>query len=280
MLITFLNGLTYGGLLFIIAVGFSLIFGVMRVVNMSHGVMYLVGAYIGIEVLRRTDNWWLAVLAAAVVVAVLALVLERLVELVEGDMPQTLLTLGITLALSDACLWIWGGLPNTLTPPAALTGLMSVLGIKFPGFRLAILALAILLGLGIWFLMTRTQLGRLLRAGVNDRQMLSATGVNVGRIFTATWILGGLLIGLAGAVGGSYISFGPGTEFSVLTFALVVVIIGGMGSIGGSAVGALIVGLVDAFGRSYAGELSSFLLMGTLVIVLAIRPQGLFGRSD
>lgn len=280
MLITLLNGLTYGGLLFIIAAGFSLIFGVMRVVNMGHGVMYLVGAYFGLEVLRRTDNWWLAVLAAAVAVAVLALLIERLVELVEGDMPQTLLTLGITLALSDACLWIWGGLPNTLTPSAALTGAVSVLGIKFPKFRLAILALAILLGLGIWFLMTRTQLGRLLRAGVNDRQMLSATGVNVGRTFTATWILGGLLIGLAGAVGGSYISFGPGTEFSVLTLALVVVIIGGMGSIGGSAVGALIVGLVDAFGRSYAGELSSFLLMGTLVIVLAIRPQGLFGRSD
>lgn len=280
MLVTILNGLTYGGLLFIIAVGFSLVFGVMRVVNMSHGVMYLFGAYIGLESLLRTGNWWLAVLVAAVAVAVLALILERLIELVTGDMPQTLLTLGITLALSDACLWIWGGLPSTLTPPSLLTGAVSFLGIKFPGFRLAILALATLLGLGIWFLMTRTQLGRLLRAGVNDRQMLSATGVNVGRIFSTTWILGGLLVGLAGAVGGSYISFGPGTEFSVLTLALVVVIIGGMGSIGGSAVGALIVGLVDAFGRSYVGELSSFLLMGTLVIVLAVRPEGLFGRSE
>src|SRR5690625_1108562 len=280
MTITLLNGLTYGGLLFIVSVGFSLIFGVMRVVNLAHGAMYLLSAYIGLEVWIRSDNWWLAVLIAAVALAIVALGFEQIIQLVEGDMPQTLLTLGLTLAISDAALWIWGGLPQTLTPPPQLTGVVEVFGVKFPGFRLFIFFLAAALGIIMWILMTRTQLGRLLRAGVDDRQMLAATGVNVRYTFSATWILGGLMVGIAGAVGGSYISFGPGTEFNMLTLALVVVIIGGMGSIGGSAVGAIIVGLVDAFGRTYVDQLSSFLLMGTLVIVLAIRPQGIFGRSD
>ena len=281
MLITILNGLTYAGLLFLIAVGFALVFGVMRVVNMSHGVMYLFGAYIGLEVQNRTGgNWFLAVAAAAVAVAFMAVLLERLVKFVHDDMSQTLLTLGVTLALSDLCLWIWGGLPSTLKPPSFLTSTIPFLGIKFPAFRLAMLGIAILLGLVIWYVMSRTQLGRLLRAGVDDRAMLAATGVNVSRVFTATWIIGGVLVGIAAAVGGSYVAFGPGTEFSMLTLALVVVISGGLGSIAGSAVGALIVGLVDALGRTYAAELSSFLLMGTLVIVLAIRPNGLFGKAQ
>ena len=269
MLITILNGLTYAGLLFLIAVGFALVFGVMRVVNMSHGVMYLFGAYIGLEVQNRTGgNWFLAVAAAAVAVAFMAVLLERLVKFVHDDMSQTLLTLGVTLALSDLCLWIWGGLPSTLKPPSFLTSTIPFLGIKFPAFRLAMLGIAILLGLVIWYVMSRTQLGRLLRAGVDERARLAA------------WIIGGVLVGIAAAVGGSYVAFGPGTEFSMLTLALVVVIIGGLGSIAGSAVGALIVGLVDALGRTYAAELSSFLLMGTLVIVLAIRPNGLFGKAQ
>ncbi len=281
MLMALFNGITYAGLLFIIAVGFSLIFGIMQVVNMGHGAMYLIGAYIGLAAQRAVGgNWWVAVLVAALSVGLLSILLEKLVSFTDGDMPQTLLTLGLTLCLSDLCLWIWGGLPSTLTPPKSLSVPINMFGVTFPGYRLFTLVLAIIIGLFTWLLMAKTQLGRYLRAGVDDREMLRANGVNVGLVFTATWVIAGALVGLAGVVGGSYISFGPGTEFSILTLALVVVIIGGMGSVPGSAIGAIIVGLVDSFGRVYAGGLSSFLLMGTLVIVLAVRPQGIMGRSN
>lgn len=276
MVMTILNGITYGGLLFIIAVGLALVFGVLKVVNLSHGVMYLGAAYIALTVVRTTESWPLAVLVACLAGALAAILLNYVVGTVKGDMPQTLLTLGITLAVSDLCLWIWGGFPDRIDPPAPIARPVSILGVTYPGFRLFILVIAILVGLLLWYLMSRTQLGRLLRAGVDDRQMLGALGFNSRTLFISAFLISGTLIGLAGAVGGSYLAFGPGTEFSILTLALVVVIIGGMGSIPGAAIGALIVGLIDSFGRTYFGEFASFLLMGTLVIVLAVRPQGLF----
>ncbi|MFZ1382731.1 MAG: branched-chain amino acid ABC transporter permease [Scrofimicrobium sp.] len=276
MLMTVLNGVTYAGLLFIIAVGLALVFGVLRVVNMSHGVMYLGAAYIALTVLRISDSWVLGVTAACVAGAIAAILLNYVVATVKGDMPQTLLTLGITLAVSDLCLWIWGGLPTRIDPPSVLAQPVSIFGISYPGFRIFMFGVALVVGFVLWYVMSRTQLGRLLRAGVDDREMLGALGFNSRTLFVSAFVISGVLIGLAGAVGGSYLAFGPGTEFSMLTLALVVVIIGGMGSIPGAAVGALIVGLVDSFGRTYLGDLSSFLLMGTLVIVLAVRPQGLF----
>lgn len=276
MLMTVLNGVTYAGLLFIIAVGLALVFGVLRVVNMSHGVMYLGAAYIALTVLRISDSWVLGVTAACVAGAIAAILLNYVVATVKGDMPQTLLTLGITLAVSDLCLWIWGGLPTRIDPPSVLARPISIFGISYPGFRIFMFGVALVVGFVLWYVMSRTQLGRLLRAGVDDREMLGALGFNSRTLFVSAFVISGVLIGLAGAVGGSYLAFGPGTEFSMLTLALVVVIIGGMGSIPGAAVGALIVGLVDSFGRTYLGDLSSFLLMGTLVIVLAVRPQGLF----
>lgn len=276
MLMTVLNGVTYSGLLFIVAVGMALVFGVLRVVNMSHGAMYLGAAYIGLTVVQLSDSWLLGVVAACIAGAIAAILLNYVVATVEGDMPQTLLTLGITLAVSDLCLWVWGGLPVRIDPPTLLSQPVSLFGLSYPGFRLFMLGLAVVVGLGLWYLMSRTQLGRLMRAAVDDREMLGALGFDAKTLFISAFIISGVLIGLAGAVGGSYIAFGPGTEFSMLTLALVVVIIGGMGSIPGAAVGALIVGLIDAFGRTYFADLSSFLLMGTLVIVLAIRPQGIF----
>lgn len=280
MLITVLNGLTYGGLLFIIAVGMTLVFGVMKVVNMAHGVLYLGAAYIGLEAQRLTGSWAAAVVAACLAGMVASLILQRIVALVAGDMPQTLLTLGITLALSDMCLAIWGGLPTRIDPPSMIARPIPFLGIVYPGYRIMLALAAVAVALALWYLMARTQLGRLLKAGVDDRAMLSALGVDVRQLFMGAFAISGLLVGLAGALGGSYLAFGPGTEFSMLTLALVVVIIGGMGSIGGSAIGALLVGLVDSFGRTYFADLSTFLLMGTLVIVLAIRPQGLMGGAQ
>lgn len=275
-----MNGLTYAGLLFVIASGFTLIFGLMRVVNMSHGVFYLLGAYVGYSIERGTGNWALAVIVGTLAVGVAALALQWLVRRVDGDLPQTLLTLGVALTVGDLVLWIWGGLPITLKAPSALRTPVSIGSFTYPGFRLFVLGVAILVGISLWILLYRTHLGRIIRAGVDNRAMVSALGINIDRIFILVFVLGGLLIGFSGTIGGSYLAFGPGKDFEVLTLALVVVIMGGMGSLVGSAVGALVVGLVDSFGRTYLAGAAIFLLSGTLLLVLAFRPQGLFGRAQ
>jgi branched-chain amino acid transport system permease protein len=279
-LLQVLNGLTYAGLLFVIASGFTLIFGLMRVVNLSHGAFYLLGAYIGYSVQRQTGSWVAAVIAGTLSVGIAALVLQWLVQRVEGDLPQTLLTLGGALMIGDLCLWVWGGLPITLKAPQQLKTLIDLGIIQYPGFRLFVLFVAVVVGAGLWYMLYRTQLGRIIRAGVDNRAMVSALGINIDRLFVLVFVLGGLLIGFSGTIGGSYLAFGSGTDFDILTYALVVVIMGGMGSLGGSAIGALIVGLVDSFGRTYMAGVSIFLLSGTLLVVLAFRPQGLFGRAQ
>lgn len=275
------NGLTFAGLLFVIASGFTLIFGLMRVVNMAHGVFYLLGAYISYTVAESMGlSWYLAVVASIGSVVILAFVLEKLIKRVTGDMPQTLLTLGFGVMVADLILWIWGGNPKSIDPPDLIRKPVELFGFTYPGYRYFVLVVAVLIGIGLWFLLQKTQLGRIIRAGVDNRTMVSALGINIDRIFTQVFLLGGLLIGIAGVLGGSFLAFGPGKENEILLFALMVVIIGGLGSVPGSAVGAIIVGLVDSFGRSYVSELAIFLLSGTLIIVLAFRPQGLFGKGE
>jgi branched-chain amino acid transport system permease protein len=279
-LLQLLNGVTYAGLLFVIASGFTLIFGLMRIVNMSHGAFYLLGAYIGFSVQRQSGNWILAVIGGTLSVGIAALALQWLVRRVEGDLPQTLLTLWGALLIGDLCLWIWGGLPMTLKAPQQLKTLVDFGIIQYPGFRLFTLIVAIVVGAGLWYLLHGTQIGRIIRAGVDNRAMVSALGINIDRLFVLVFVLGGLLIGFSGTIGGSYLAFGSGTDFDILTYALVVVIMGGMGSLVGSAIGALIVGMVDSFGRTYMAGVSIFLLSGTLLVVLAFRPQGLFGKAQ
>jgi branched-chain amino acid transport system permease protein len=289
-----MNGMTYGALLFLVASGFTLIVGLLRVVNMSHGAFYLLGAYVGYTVaawvsgrlgalgpdVARAVGWPLGVLGAAAAVGTLAFLLEMLLKRVPGETPQTLLTLALAIMAGDMCMWIWGGLPLTLRPPTFLRQPVVLFGMPYPGFRLFVLVVAILVGVGLYVLLFRTQLGRIIRAGVDNRRMVSALGINIDRLFTSVFVLGGALTGLSGAIGGSYLAFQPGTDFDILTVALFVVVIGGMGSLTGSAIGALIVGLVDSFGRTYLSELSVFLLGGTVMVILAFRPRGLFGRPS
>jgi branched-chain amino acid transport system permease protein len=293
--LTLMNGLTYGALLFVIASGFTLVFGLMRVLNLSHGAIYLLGAYVGYTVSGTVTGWltqgvsapanlgvgWILGMAAAGLAgAGIALLLQRLIRNVKGELPQTLLTLGLAITIGDLCLWIWGGLPLTLDPPDAITAPVRIAGIPYPGFRLFVIAFAVVMGVGLYLLLFRSQLGRIIRAGVDNREMVSATGINIDRLFLQVFILGGALTGVSGAIGGSYLAFQPGTDFQILTIALFVVVIGGLGSLLGSAVGALIVGLIDSFGRAYFSELAIFLLSGTVILVLAFRTQGLFGRSE
>lgn len=274
------NGLTFAGLLFMIASGFTLIFGLMRVVNMAHAVFYILAGYVAWTVQEAGSTWIIAIAAGTIAVAITALLVELLIRGVKGDLPQTLLTLGIGIVIADLSLWYWGGKPRTIAAPDVLRQPITIAGFTYPGYRYFVLILAILVGFGLWLLLTRTQIGRIIRAGVDNRPMVSALGINIDRLFTIVFVLGGSLTGFAGAVGSSYLAIGPGKDLEILLFALVVVIIGGLGSVPGSAVGAIIVGLVDSFGRSYFSELAIFLLSGTLLVILGFRPEGLFGKKE
>lgn len=279
-LIRLLNGLSFAGLLFIIASGFTLTFGLMRIINLVHPFFFILGAYMTWEIQNRGGNWLVSVIIATITVGVVTLLSYMLIRYVKGDMPQTLLTLGLGLAIGDLILWIWGGLPKTITAPPLIRRPITIAGFTYPGFRYFVLIIAIIIGVGLWLLLQKTQLGRTIRAGVDNRAMVSAMGINIDRLFRDVFLLGGLLAGFAGGIGGSYLAFGPGWDMQILTFALVVVIIGGLGSITGSAIGAIIAGLVDSFGRVYISELAIFLLSGTLILVLAFRPHGLFGKEE
>lgn len=276
-----LNGITHAGLLFIMASGFTLVFGLMRVVNMAHGAFYLWGGYIGITMFRNTGNWWLALIVGGVVIAALGLLKERvLLTTIRGNMlAESLMSIGLATILADLALVIWGGAPVSIRIPAVLNPRMEIFGIRYPGFRMLVLLISVVIGVLLWLLLYKTKLGSIIRAGVDDRETVAAMGINIRRLFTVVYILGAFLAGLSGVIGASFLSLQPGADSQILTLALVVVIIGGMGSIGGAAVGALFTGLVLSFSRAYFPEISFFFTFAPMAIILAIRPQGLFGRS-
>jgi branched-chain amino acid transport system permease protein len=276
-----LNGLTFASLLFLVSSGFTLIFGLMRIVNLAQGSLYLLGGYIGLSVIRGTGSYWLALLAGAIAVAVFGLLIERgLLRAVRGrPMSEILLTVGLSFIVADVALAIWGGDPITLDPPAVIDGRTELLGVTYPVFRLAVLGLGIAVALGLWLLLERTRIDAVVRAGVDDREMAAALGINVKAVFTAVFALGALLAGLAGVVGGAYLSLYPGADTEILTYALVVVVVGGLGSLRGAALAALLVGLVYVFGQSLVPNLAYFVVFAPMALVLIVRPQGLFGRA-
>ena len=276
-----LNGLTFAALLFLVSSGFTLIFGLMRIVNLAQGSLYLLGGYIGLSVIRGTGSYWLALLAGALAVAVFGLLIERgLLRAVRGrPMSEILLTVGLSFIVADVALAVWGGDPITIDPPAAIDGRTELLGVTYPVFRLAVLGLGIAVALGLWLLLERTRIGAVVRAGVDDREMAAALGINVKAVFTAVFALGSLLAGLAGVVGGAYLSLYPGADTEILTYALVVVVVGGLGSLRGAALAALLVGLVYVFGQSLVPNLAYFVVFAPMALVLILRPQGLFGRA-
>jgi branched-chain amino acid transport system permease protein len=279
-IILVLNGLTHAGLLFVLGSGLTLAFGLMRVVNLSHGAFYLLGGYLGLTVFRATGNWWLALLAGGLGIALLGFVLEKiLLDRVRGQaLPETLLTIALSIIIADVSLAIWGGFAQSIRVPAALNPRISLLGITYPGFRFFILGFAVFIGLGLWFLLQKTKVGAAVRAGVDDRETVSALGIDIHRIFTAVFVLSAFLAGIAGVIGASFLSIQPGADGQILILSLVVVILGGLGSLGGAVVAALVTGLLLSFSRAYFPEMSFFMVFGPMALVLAFRPQGLFGK--
>ena len=279
---TLLNALTLASLYFLVASGFTLVFGLMRNVNLAHGSLYLFGAYIGWMVGDRSGSWVLAVLAGFLSAAIVGLVLQLLVfrHMQGQDLRQTLVTIGVSIVLADVMLWIWGAEIYTFDPPGWIYGSTALpLVQKFPTYRIAVFVMAVAIGLALWWFLARTRVGMMIRAGVDDRGMLAASGVDVQKVFALTFAIGAGLAGLAGVVGGSALSISPGEDTRYLLASLVVVIVGGMGSVGGAAIGALLIGLAEQFGLAYAPTYSVVFTFVIMVLALAFKPRGLMGRA-
>jgi branched-chain amino acid transport system permease protein len=277
------NSVTFGGLLFLLSAGFSLIFGLMRIPNLTHGSMFMVGAYLGASLLSGglgfTLNFWVAAVIAALEVAVLGALMERLLlrQLAGQQLAQVLVTLGVSFMVADLCLMAWGGDPISVATPPHLTGFIRFGSAAAPLYRLAIIAIAVVFAIGLWLMLERTRLGAMIRAGVDDPQMARVVGIRVSQLFTVVFALGAALAGFAGVIGAPILSVYPGLDQDMLPLALVVVILGGTGSLLGSFVGSIIVGFIYNFGQALVPELAYFILFLPMVLVLALRPQGLFG---
>lgn len=286
-IIVTLNGLTLAGLYFIVASGFTLIFGLMRIVNMAHGSFYLLGGYAAYELLlHKVASFWVAAIVAAIAIGVFGLVVQQVfLRWNQGqDLRQALITIALSIIIGDQLLATIGGSAVTLNAPANLAGSISpgLYSIRYPTFRLVVLGIAIVIGLALWFGIKRTRFGMIIRAGVDDRGMTAALGINVQLVFAVVFFMGALLVGLGGVLGGTMIALAPGQDAAFLLSSLVVVIIGGLGSLGGAVVGALALGLVDQLSDVYLpANLTNYSILFTfalLVLVLATRPTGLFGR--
>lgn len=287
-----LGGITLGALYFLVAAGFTLIFGLMRIVNLAHGSLYLIGGYIGYEVAVASDSWLLAFPVVFVVVGLLGLLMQYFIfSKMEGEeLRQTLVSIGLSIILADLMLWWWGGQSYSILAPQFLQGPMqlplvsavneatgTVTWLRYPAVRVWILGAAIIIGVAMWVVMNRTAIGMLIRAGVDDRDMLAASGVRIQLLFLAVFGFGAGLAGVAGIIGATFQSLSPGEDIRFLLSSLVVVIVGGMGSIVGAALGALIIGIAEQMGFVYAPTYSIVFTFLIMAAVLAFRPQGLLG---
>jgi branched-chain amino acid transport system permease protein len=334
------NGISYGALLFLVGSGLSLIFGVMRIVNLAHGSYFLLGGYVALSVINGTGSWALSLPVAALVIAALGIAMERLflrsegfeilrnliiamglailatlaiqswqpnligtriaffvvaagatvalyfllnrtsVVPIETDvLRQVLLTVGFAFLFQQAALDIWGGNNMDINPPGALTQSIVVGGIYLPLYRVFMIGMALAIGIVLWLVMEKTRMGAAVRATVDDAQMARGVGIDTNRISMFIFALGALLAALGGVIGGAFLGIYPGLDFEMLPLAFAVVIIGGMGSLGGAAIGALAVGLADNFGKALFPEVSYFTLYAPMVLILAVKPTGLFGRD-
>jgi len=275
-----LNSLALGGLLFLLAAGFSLIFGLMRIANLTHGALYMLGAYVGVSILKAVPNLWAAAVLSGIVVAVFGGLLEKLIlrKLGGNVLGQVLVTLGIAFILADFCLVVWGGDPIPVPTPAWLQQPLRVAGLAFPAYRLAVVVIAFIVGILLFVFIEKTRLGAMIRAGVDDPEMARAVGIPVSLLFTTVFCLGAALAGAGGVIGGPIMSAYPGLDADMLPLALIVVILGGVGSLVGAFVGSFITGFVYTFGVALLPDLAYVILFLPMILVIAFRPRGLFGK--
>ena len=282
-LVTLLNSLTLASLYFIVASGFTLVFGLMRNVNLAHGSLYLLGGYVAYVVADRTGWWVLAVAAGFAAAALAGLLIQVLIlrHMQGQDLRQTMVTIGLAIVIADILLWIFTGQVHQMGAPEWLQG--PIRGIPlinaYSAYRLSLLGFGIVIGVGLWLLLNRTRVGMMIRAGVDDRGMLAAAGVNVNLVFAITFMLGAGLAGLGGVIGAVELSMVPGEDTRLLLASLIVVIVGGMGSVVGAAIGSVLLGLAETYGLAYAPTYSVVFTFLILIGVLAFRPRGIMGRA-
>jgi branched-chain amino acid transport system permease protein len=278
-----LNGISLGALLFLLASGFTLTFGLMRVVNMAYGAYYLLGGYIGLSIMRASGSFELAIVVGGISIVILGFFVDRYLirPLGANHLAQVLLTVGVAFFLGEVCLALWGGDNLKVPTPSYLRGSIVLPGdLYYPTYRFALVIFGILTAVALWLLYNKTQIGAVVRAGVDDREMVNAVGINVDRLFALVSALGSFLAGASGVIGGAFLTLNPGAEWDILVLALVVVIIGGLGSLEGAILGSIIVGLLDAYGRWLLPEFSYFVLFGPMAVLLLFRVTGIFGRAQ
>jgi branched-chain amino acid transport system permease protein len=275
-----LNSVAFGGLLFLLSSGFSLIFGLMRIPNLAHGAFFMLGAYFGYTLLRLNLHFWLAAIAGGLGVGLLGILMERFIlrRLAGNEQGQVLVTLGVSFIIADICLLAWTGDPMPLPAPQELRRPLLFAGYAFPTYRLVVLGIALVAAVVLYVLMERTRIGAMIRAGVDDMEMARGVGIPVSRLFTLVFLLGSALAGIGGVLGGPILNAYPGLDADMLPLALIVVILGGAGSLLGAFVGSFIVGFLYNFGIALAPDLAYFVLFLPMVLVLVFLPQGLFGR--
>ena len=282
-LLTLLNGLTLASLYFIVASGFTLVFGLMRNVNLAHGSLYLLGGYVGYTIAAKTGWWTLAIAGGFAAAAIAGLLIQVLIlRRMQGqDLRQTMVTIGLSIVLADVLLWIFTGQVHQMEAPEWLQGPIRDIPVirAYSAYRLSLLGFGIAIGVFLWWLLNRTRVGMMIRAGVDDRAMLSAAGVNVNLVFAITFMLGAGLAGFGGVIGAVELSMVPGEDTRLLLASLIVVIVGGMGSVPGAAIGAVILGLAETYGLAYAPTYSVVFTFVILIVVLAFRPRGIMGSA-
>ncbi len=280
--ICLLNGISFGFILFLLASGLSLTLGLMGVLNLAHGALYMIGAYIGWTLAVHLGfNFWIAAIAAGLVCGIIGLLIDRgfLRRLNRLPNEQVLLTLGFVYIFTNLCLWIWGSIPKSPYTAESLSDAFKIVGWPYPYSRVAIIILGLVIAVCLWFLQEKTRIGAIIRAGMDDRDMTKGLGINLELAAAGLFFVGSFLAGFVGVIGAQLIGANLGLGLDILLLALIVVVIGGMGSVQGSLIGAMMIGLVDAFGKILFPEMAMFTLYFFMVIVLIIKPTGLLGRK-
>lgn len=277
-----LNGLSFGALLFLLASGLTLTFGLMRTVNLAHGAFYAIGGYVALDVLRRTDQYWLAMIAGIVAATVIGILFERLAlhRVLNKELPQIIITVGFAFLVSDLILAYYGGRPQSPPRPPGLTEVLRLENFAFPHFRMALIVVALLIFVALQLFITRTRVGAMVRASVDDEWVARSVGIKVPVIFVSVFGIGTALAAFAGVWGGAFTGLAPGTEFEILLLALVVVVVGGLGSVRGALLAAFAVGLLDEFGKWLFPTYALFTVYAPVAVLLAVRPRGFFGKEE
>ena len=276
-----LNGISFGFILFLLASGLSLIMGVMGILNLAHGALFMIGAFAGWSI--ATDlglYYWLAVVIGGLSAGLVGLVIERgLFRFLHNQLnEQVLVSFGLVFILTNATQWAWGPISRAQYTADFLSGAVHFGGYSYPATRFAIIAIGLVLAVGLWWLQDRTRVGAVVRAGMDNREMAMGLGINLERISIAVFFLGSFIAGFAGVVGAQVLGASSAQSVDVLLLSLVVVVVGGVGSIQGALLGGILIGIVDAFGKTLFPEFSMFTIFLAMVLILLARPSGLLGR--